>query len=70
MFGVSPLVPAYGRDYKSKAEVRKDWDANKDFMTPNRQYTSKQELKKMYPDLKEITIRYKKVTQSAEFSLA
>lgn len=25
------LVPAYGRDYKSKAEVQKDLDAGKDF---------------------------------------
>lgn len=25
------LVPAYGRDYKSKAEVEKDFYANKDF---------------------------------------
>ena len=27
------LVPAYGRDYKSQAEVQADWDANKDFWT-------------------------------------
>lgn len=26
------LVPAYGRDYKSKAEIQKDLDANKDFV--------------------------------------
>lgn len=26
------LVPAYGRDYKSKKEVLKDWDDNKDFI--------------------------------------
>lgn len=25
------VVPAYGRDYKSKAEVMKDWNDNKDF---------------------------------------
>lgn len=25
------LVPAYGRDYKTAAEVRKDWEAGKDF---------------------------------------
>lgn len=25
------LVPAYGRDYKSKAEVQRDLDAQKDF---------------------------------------
>jgi hypothetical protein len=27
------LVPAYGRDYKSQAEVLADWNANKDFWT-------------------------------------
>lgn len=26
------IYPAYGRDYKSLSDVRKDWDANKDFM--------------------------------------
>jgi hypothetical protein len=26
------LVPAYGRDYKSKAEVQRDLDAGKDFI--------------------------------------
>jgi len=25
------LVPAYGRDYKTAAAVKKDWEANKDF---------------------------------------
>lgn len=28
---VITVVPAYGRDYKSKAAVQADWDANKDF---------------------------------------
>lgn len=28
-----PLVPARGRDYKSIAAVRADWDANKDFQS-------------------------------------
>lgn len=26
------LVPAYGRDYKSKAAVLADWEAGKDFL--------------------------------------
>lgn len=26
------LVPAYGRDYKSKKEVLADWSADKDFL--------------------------------------
>ena len=27
------LMPAYGRDYKSQAEVQEAWNANKDFWT-------------------------------------
>ena len=26
------VTPAYGRDYKSKAAVKADWDADKDFI--------------------------------------
>jgi len=26
------VVPAYGRDYKTKAEIIADWQAGKDFM--------------------------------------
>ena len=33
MFGVLPLTGAYGRDYKSKAAIVKDWLAGKDFRT-------------------------------------
>lgn len=25
------MIPAYGRDYKSQAEVKADWDNGKDF---------------------------------------
>lgn len=28
-------VPAYGRDYKSKAAVMKDWNEGKDFIIQN-----------------------------------
>lgn len=41
MFGVFPLQPAYGRDYKSKAALQKDWDEGKDFVTVRGQYCSK-----------------------------
>ena len=33
MFGIIPLTGAYGRDYKSKAAIVKDWLAGKDFRT-------------------------------------
>ena len=26
------VIPAYGRDYTSKAQIQADWDANKDFI--------------------------------------
>lgn len=32
MFTTINVIPAYGRDYKSQAEVQKDWDADKDFI--------------------------------------
>lgn len=25
------LIPAYGRDYRTKAQVQADWDADRDF---------------------------------------
>jgi hypothetical protein len=32
MFTTINLIPAYGRDYKSQAEVQKAWDEDKDFI--------------------------------------
>lgn len=29
---MTTLTPAYGRDYKSKAKVKTDWDNGKDFI--------------------------------------
>jgi hypothetical protein len=59
MFGISPLLPAYGRDYKSQKDVLADWNANKDFLTAGGQYTSKSDLVKFHPG-QTITIRYDK----------
>lgn len=33
MFGAAPLVPVYGRDYKSRKAMLADLNANKDFRT-------------------------------------
>jgi hypothetical protein len=38
--GIFPLTPAYGRDYKSKSEVLKDFEAGKDFKTAFGQFTN------------------------------
>lgn len=61
------LVPAYGRDYKSKKAVLDDWDANKDFLIQDissphdGRYINKEDA----ASLKSTTfnIRYKSLTQ-------
>jgi hypothetical protein len=58
------LVPAYGRDYKSKKAVLEDWNNNKDFQIADLfsgedgRYANKQDL----PDYT-VNIRYKNLTQ-------
>ena len=44
LYGVEPLLPAYGRDYTSKAKAQADFDAGLDFQTAGGSYTSKSEL--------------------------
>lgn len=44
MFGISPLVPCYGRDYTSKKAAQADFDAGKDFRCAGGQATTKSEL--------------------------
>ena len=41
MLGVFPLTPAYGRDYRSKAEVEKAFYEGKDFVTARGPYCSR-----------------------------
>jgi hypothetical protein len=59
MFGISPLQPAYGRDYKSKAEVQAALDEGKDFIMPSGQYIAIEELRKH--GIKNIEVRYGKL---------
>jgi hypothetical protein len=59
------LVPAYGKDYKSKAEVTEAWDSGKDFQIASvgpymGAYVTKREL---VGKEKEVTIRYRKLAQ-------
>ena len=44
MFGITPLLPAYGRDYKSKLAAQLDFDGNKDFVTAKGQYINKAQI--------------------------
>ena len=59
------VIPAYGRDYKSKKEVQEAWDAGKDFqincfMHPDDgRYINKDDATKG----SSINVRYKKLTQ-------
>jgi len=64
------LVPAYGRDYKSKKEVQADWDAGKDFIIQSfgHRYDGKPANKSdLAQETGEVFIRYKKLTQIQRF---
>ena len=54
--------PAYGRDYKSRAEVLKDWNDGKDFFMDNRpqSYINKEDAERIGVPTGEINIRYAK----------
>ena len=67
MFGIDPLTPAYGRDYKSKAEIEKDLNTDKDFIAANGQYINKSQLVEM--GLKQINVRYGKLRKIAVVKL-
>lgn len=62
MFGVTPLSPAYGRDYKFKAEVVADFDAGKDFSTPFKGYINKAQVVEL--GLPRVEVRYAKQRKS------
>jgi hypothetical protein len=61
------LVPAYGRDYKSKKAVQADWDAGKDFLIQDissphdGRYINKEDAAKS--GIQSVNIRYKSLTQ-------
>ena len=59
-------VPAYGRDYTSKAAVMSDWDAGKDFIMSDigrgGRYINKSDAKRESPLT--VTVRYGKLRKS------
>ena len=63
------LLPAYGRDYKSKKAAQADFDAGKDFIIAdisspwNGKPVNKVQLKEEGQN--EVSIRYKQMTQIA-----
>jgi hypothetical protein len=57
------VIPAYGRDYKSKADALKDWNDGKDFKDAvTGQYLSKRD------NIKEVWIRYNKLKMQVKAS--
>ncbi len=63
-FMLSTLIPAYGRDYKSKKEVIEDFENNKDFLLQTYNgttYINKEDIEKTGE--KEVMIRYAKLTK-------
>ena len=65
------VVPAYGRDYKSKQEVLLDWEANKDFQLPDGRYVNKQQVPDLRTDgVRHLTFRYWRLSKSFEIKVA
>ena len=70
---MSTLIPAYGRDYKSKKAVLEDFNADKDFILCDisdpydGKYCNKSDLKKA--GKRSVSIRYKNKTMIAVVSI-
>ena len=63
MFNQLDIIPAYGRDYKSIAEVKADWESGKDFqIIPSGGYVSIRESNLLLNDnITELNVRYSKL---------
>lgn len=68
MFGLSPLTPAYGRDYKSKKALEADFNADMDFYTPSGSSTNKSDL--LTSGHTQIQVRYKNLRSTAVIKIA
>ncbi len=44
MFGLTPICPAYGRDYSSKAKAQADFSKGLDFQAASGQYCSREDF--------------------------
>jgi hypothetical protein len=68
------LIPAYGRDYKSKKEIQADLEANKDFVIADMssQYDGKPVNLEQLQEAGErtINVRYKRLTEVTVFQVA
>lgn len=65
------VVPAWGRDYKSKAAVQEAWDAGKDFIVQdmfsqwNGKPVNKEDAARYEPDAI-FTVRYARLSKTVE----
>lgn len=66
MYVIFPLVPAYGRDYKTKDDVLAGWNAGNGFRCSNGQYCSKRD----FLAGTRITVRYDKLSKVMTFTVA
>jgi hypothetical protein len=54
------LVPAYGRDYKSREALLADWRAGKDFREPDGRHVNSQDVDLVKAEgYKYLNVRYK-----------
>ena len=58
MFGVFPLTPAYGRDYKSWPALVRDFEDGRDFQCVNGQYCSIRD----FPAGTQVEFRYNRLS--------
>ena len=63
MFNQLDILPAYGRDYKSIAEVKAAWESGKDFqIIPSGGYVGIRESNLLLNDgITELNVRYSKL---------
>ena len=59
MLGLEPITPAYGRDYKSLAKLKADFEAGQDFQTSSGSYTNRRDLFEF--GVRQIMVRYDKI---------
>ena len=68
------VIPAYGRDYKSKKAILEDWNASKDFQIAtfgpdDGHYINKEDLAKDTTGLTHLNFRHKQLTQLCVFTV-
>lgn len=63
------LIPAYGKQYKTKQEVINAWKAGVDFKIVNGPYCSIRDLEKLKRDFDNVSIRANTLLEGMQFHL-